>query len=95
MILSAPHYEGRDPLVMPAIAVIVHALAARDGVPLPSWVRRHRANSDAALFGHNLESKLGRWVRSHAPRASHFHRVFFDAGFLDKGTARQWHPRAF
>ena len=94
LIASEPNHEGQEPLVMPAIAVVVHALAARDGVPVPSWVWRHRAPSDTALFGHNLDSRLGRLVRSQAPAASLFHRVFFDASFLDKGTSRQWQPRA-
>lgn len=93
LILCEPNYDGTDPLVMPAIAVVVHALAVRDGAPVPGWVWRHRAGGDAALFGHNLNSRMGRWVRARAPEASLFHRVFFDASFLDKGTRRQWQPR--
>ena len=35
LIAGAPVYEGNDPLLLPAIAVVVHALADRAGVPLP------------------------------------------------------------
>ena len=94
LIASEPRYEGTDPMVMPAIAVVVHALAARDGLPVPAWVWQHRASTDIALFGHSMRSNMGRWVRGRSPEASSLHRVFFDAGFLQKGTDKQWEPRA-
>ena len=96
LIEDPPAHIGDD-IVLPAISVIVHALAARDGEPVPDWVYEHRAVEDVAMFDHELDNGLdnpfGRWVRSNAPPESEYHRVFFDSRFLDKGTDRQWLPR--
>ena len=92
LIQDPPAHIGDD-IVLPAISVIVHALAARDGEPVPDWVYEHRAVEDVAMFDHELDSPFGRWVRSNAPPESEYHRVFFDGRFLDKGTDRQWLPR--
>ena len=93
LIEDPPAHIGDD-IVLPAIAVIAHALAARDGEPVPGWVHDHRAESDVAMFDHELDTPFGRWVGSNAPPESEYHRVFFDSRFLDKGTDRQWLPRA-
>ena len=37
LVCEAPVYGGDDPNLLPAIAVVVHALASRDGEPVPSW----------------------------------------------------------
>ena len=91
LIEDPPAHTGDD-IVLAAISVIVHALAARDGEPVPGWVYEHRAVEDVAMFDHELDNPFGRWVRSYAPPESGYHRVFFDSRFLDKGTDRQWLP---
>ena len=35
LVAAAPIYHGDDPLLLPAVAVVVHALADRAGVALP------------------------------------------------------------
>lgn len=92
LIADAPVHAD-DGNVLPAIAVVVHALAVRDRERVPDWVHDHRAEGDVALFGHALDTPFGRWVRDNAPRECTYHKVFFHAGFLDKGTDRQWLPR--
>ena len=83
-----------DALVLAAVATVVHALAARDQVAVPAWAYGHRAAEETALFGHRLDSPFGRWIRSYSPAECEYHRVYFHAGLLDKGTERQWTPRA-
>ena len=90
LILETPVYEGGNQLLLPSIAVVAHALADRDGVALPGWVSKHRAPEDVLLFGGNIHSPLGEWIRNHAPPACEYHRVWFDAYLLDKGTPCQW-----
>ena len=43
LIADPPAYDGNDPILRPAIAVVVHALSDRAGVPIPDWVFDHRA----------------------------------------------------
>ena len=50
LIREAPVYDGDDPNLLPAIAVIVHALVDRAGVPVPDWVAGHRAPEDVMMF---------------------------------------------
>ena len=50
MTRTAPIYEGDDPLLLPAIAALVHTLAARDDVGVPEWVVEHRHPIDIPLF---------------------------------------------
>ena len=96
LIQDPPAHIGDD-IVLPAISVIVHALAAATGSLCPTGVYEHRAVEGVAMFDHELDNGLdnpfGRWVRSNAPPESGYHRVFFDSRFLDKGTDRQWLPR--
>ena len=90
LIQDPPVYEGGDPLLLPSIAAVVHALSDRDGVHLPDWVLKHRAPEDVMLFGGHMDTPLGGWVRRHAPTACEYHRVWFDVYLLDKGTDREW-----
>ena len=93
LIHDPPVYEGSDPLLLPSIAAVVHALADRDSIRLPDWVLEYRAPEDVILFGGHMDTPLGGWVRQHAPSACAYHRVWFDASLLDKGTNRQWRGR--
>ena len=90
LIHEEPVYKGHNQLLLPSIAAVAHALADRDGVALPGWVSKHRAPEDVLLFGGNMYSLLGEWITKHAPPACEYHRVWFDAYLLDKGTPRQW-----
>ena len=87
LIADAPVYEGDDPVLLPAIAVVVHALADRAGVLLPGWVLEHRAPSDVMLFGWRFDGEYGRAVQRRAHPACAFHRVWFHPR-----DARQGHP---
>lgn len=90
LIEEAPAYAGGNDLILPAIAVVVHALCDRDSVRLPDWVMKHRASDDVMLFGWNMNSNLAKLIRKASPSACKYHRVWFDAQLLDKGTPRQW-----
>ena len=90
LIEKAPVYTGRNNLILPAIAVVVHALCARDDVKLPDWVLEHRATDDVMLFGGDIDSNLGRLIRRSSPPACRYHRVWFDSQLSDKGISRQW-----
>ena len=92
LIAEAPVYEGDDPLLLPAVAVVVHALADRDGVPLPGWVLDHRAPNDVLLFGWRFDGAYGRRVRRRAPAVCAHHRVWIHPRMLDKGTPDWWLP---
>ena len=92
LVAEAPVYEGDDPVLLPAIAVVVHALADRDGVPLPEWVLGHRAPDDVMLFGWNFNGDYGRAVQRRAHAACAHHRVWFHPRTLDKGTPDWWLP---
>ena len=92
LIAEAPVYEGADPVLLPAIAVVVHALADRAGVTLPGWVLVHRAPEDVMLFGWRFDGDYGRFVRRRATAACAHHRVWFHPRTLDKGTPDWWLP---
>ena len=92
MIRAAPVYEGDDPLILSAVAAVVHALADRDGVPLPDWVRLHRHPTDTPLFGDTDDGWYGHWLRRRAPAACEYHRVWFHLRLLDKDTPDWWLP---
>ena len=94
LIAEAPVYEGDDPVLLPATAVVVHALADRAGVTLPDWVLEHRAPTDVSLFGWKFDGEYGRLVRRRSPAACAYHRVWFHPRTLDKGTADWWRPWA-
>jgi len=92
LIAEAPTYDGDDAELLAAIAVVVHALADRDGVRVPGWVLGHRARSDVMLFGYAFDSPYARWVRLSSPAVCDPHRVWFHPRVLDKGTADWWLP---
>ena len=90
LIERAPVYTGGNDLILPAIATVVHALCARDGVELPDWVLEHRATDDVMLFGGNVDSNLGKLIRMSSPPACRYHRVWFDSQLLNRGISCQW-----
>jgi len=92
LVSEAPVYDGDDPNLLPAIAVVVHALADRDGVPVPDWVAGHRAPADVMLFGYAFDKPYARWVRLRSPAVCDPHRVWFHPRVLDKGTPEWWLP---
>ena len=92
LVAKAPIYDGDDLLLLPAIAVVVHALADRDGVPVPDWVLGHRAGDDVMLFGWGFDSSYARWVRQRSPAVCAYHGVWFHPRTLDKGTPDWWLP---
>ena len=57
LIADAPVHAD-DGNVLPAIAVVAHALAVRDRERVPDWMHDHRAEGDVALFGHALDTPL-------------------------------------
>lgn len=67
-----------DAVTAAKIAVVVHALCARDGHPAPQWVMQARSPQETTLVpGIDLRSWFGRRMRSAAPAACHYHRVYF------------------
>ena len=92
MIQAAPTYVGDDSLLMPTVAAVVHALADRNGVPVPEWVMGHRHPTDTPLFDDSLDGWYGPWLRRRAPAACEYHRVWFHHRLLDKGTDDWWLP---
>ena len=92
LIAEAPFYRGPDWLLLPAIAVVVHALADRAGVPLPDWVLGHRSSQDVMLFPWKFDGGYARWVRRRSPDVCAYHRVWFHPRMLDKGTPDWWLP---
>lgn len=75
--------EG-DPELLAKLAVVVRALADRDGVPVPAWVDRYTSNRDTTLSGVDIDGGLGRLIQVNSPAASAIHRVYFDAELLDR-----------
>lgn len=92
LVTEAPVYGGYDPNLLPAIAVVVHALADRDRVPVPDWVAGPRAPSDVMLFGYAFDTPYARWVRLRSPAVCDPHRVRLHPRTLDKGTPDWWLP---
>lgn len=92
LIREAPVYDGDDPNLLPAIAVIVHALADRAGVLVPDWVADHRSPEDVMLFGWAFDGRYARWVRRRSLAVCAYHRVWFHPRTLDKGTPDWWLP---
>ena len=69
-----------------------HAMADRDGLPVPDWVAGHRAPADVMLFGYAFDKPYARWVRLRSPAVCDPHRVWFHPRVLDKGTPEWWLP---
>ena len=67
-----------DAVTAAKIAVVVHALCARDEHPVPEWAMEARAPYETTLVPDiNLHSWFGRKMRATAPAACHYHRVYF------------------
>lgn len=92
LVRDAPLYDGDDPNLLPSIAVVIHALARRDEVPVPDWVTGHRAPADVMLFGYAFDGRYARWERMRSPTVCSHHRVWFHPRTLDKGTPDWWLP---
>ncbi len=92
LVSNVPVYDGDDPLLLPSLAVIVHAMAARDGVPVPGWVAGHRAPDNVMMFGWPFDGRYARWVRMRSPAVCAYHQVWFHPRMLDKGTPDWWLP---
>ena len=92
LVSEAPVYDGDDPNLLSAIAVVVHALTDRDGVPVPGWVLGHRAPEDVMLFGWPFDGRYAQWVRMRSLPVCAQHRVWFHPRMLDKGTPDWWLP---
>ena len=92
LIAERPVHDGDDKELLPSIAVVVHALADRDGVPVPDWVTRHRAPTDVMMFGWEFDGRYAQWVRRRSPAICAHHRVWFHPRMLDKGTPDWWLP---
>jgi hypothetical protein len=73
-----------DPELLAKLAVVVRALADRDGVPVPAWVDRYTADRDTTLSGVDINGGLGRLIHANSPAASAIHRIYFDAELLDR-----------
>lgn len=92
LIVDPPVYDGDDPVLLPAIAVVVHALAARAGVAVPEWVFGHRAPHEVALFVPDYQGAYRRWLLERSHPLSVYHRVHIHPRMLDKGTPDWWLP---
>lgn len=78
MVADPPACENPDDLCR--IAAVVHALCARDGVPVPDWVFRHRSEQPLNLFP-MLPTSGPIWdrIRADAPESCEMHNVWFDS----------------
>ena len=92
LVREGPVYDGDDPKLLPSIAVVVHALADRAGVPVPDWVAGHRAPEDVMMFRWEFDGRYARWERRRSPAVCAYHRVWFHPRMLDKGTPDWWLP---
>ena len=92
LIADVPTYDGDDPLLLPSVAVIVHALAERAGVPIPEWVYAHRAPHEVVLFVPDHYRAYRQWLIERSHPLSAYHRVHIHPRLLDKGTPDWWLP---
>ena len=88
-MLDGPPPPGADPFHAACIAAIVHALCARDGVAVPAWVHRHRAEPPRTINGSPLTTNFGRAVAAEAPPQCAAHGAYFEATMLDRGRPQQ------
>lgn len=87
MIATAPrrrcwyHRFGPRRHDLARIAAVVHALCGRDDHPVASWVHQHRSDRPLFFDGSPMrDSDYPRHLRQIAPRACHYHNVFFFIG---------------
>ena len=88
MIADTPTGDDADDLCR--IAAVVHALCARDGVPVPAWVFDHRSEVDIAWGRHCvMEGFIWEQTIADAPAACAYHRVWFDREFVGIASQRR------
>ena len=74
---------GPDPDDLCRIAAVVHALCARDGIPIPEWVWQHRSAVPIA-WDRSCVMEGFIWERTmeNAPPECEYHNVWFDYQFI-------------
>ncbi|MCY4630161.1 MAG: hypothetical protein OXE75_04650 [bacterium] len=85
-MLDGPPPPDSDPFDLACIAAIVHALTARDGVDVPEWVHRYRADPPRLFTGLGVDSGYGQLIVAEAPPVCAHHGVYFEAEMLDRGA---------
>ena len=83
-MLDGPPPDDGDRFHLATIASVVHALCARDGVKVPEWVHRYRADVEATIAGVPVTTDYGRVVAAEAPPMCAAHGVYFDPEMLEK-----------
>lgn len=69
---------------LPRIAAVVHGLCVRDGVPVPTWVSKHRSRRPiAVLDAVDLNTPYGQLVIEGAPDVCREHNVWFSHEVLE------------
>ncbi|MCQ3803947.1 MAG: hypothetical protein OXC98_00165 [bacterium] len=92
LIAEPPTYEGTGWRILPTIASLVHALAARKTLPMPAWVWENKASQDWVVFGDPPSSYFWQRALRKAPATCVHHRIYFHPRLLDKGTPDWWLP---
>ncbi|MCY4631016.1 MAG: hypothetical protein OXE75_09075 [bacterium] len=85
-MLDGPPPADSDPFDLACIATVVHALTARDGVGVPEWVHRYRADPPRLVTGRRADSGYGLLIVADAPAVCADHRVYFEPEMLERGT---------
>ena len=88
-MLDGPPPPGAEPFHLASIAAVVHALAARDGVEVPTWVHQYRTEPERTIDGSAVTTNFGRLVAAAAPPTCAQHGVYFEADLLDRGRPSQ------
>ena len=84
-MLDGPPAPDSDPFDLACIAVVVHALTARDGVDVPGWVHRYRTAEPRLITGLGADCDYGRLIAAEAPEVCVHHGVYFEPEMLDRG----------
>lgn len=92
LIADPPSYEGTDWRILPTIASLVHALAARKTLPIPEWVWEHKAPQTWVVFCDPPDSYFWNRALGKAPATCVHHRIYFHPRLMDKGTPDWWLP---
>lgn len=83
-MLDGPPPGDGNKFHLAAIASVVHALAARDGIQVPEWVHLYKAEPEATMSGIPVTTDFGRLVKAEAPPTCAEHGVYFDHEILDR-----------
>ncbi len=83
-MLDVPPAADGDLFHLASIAAVVHALTVRDGVDVPAWVHRYRADPERTMSGIAVTTDFGRLVAAEAPPTCAQHGVYFEAALLDR-----------